>query len=108
MVYVVATPDEAKKLEDEGKLLYLCFGSRYKSFPEAGRQEPLREGNGSYVQDFSWLRIGWLTALAQKDSNIGTPQAMLSRYSTSIVPLTKNIHARISQTLGHSTLRGTA
>ena len=31
-----------------------------KASPEAGSQESHGEGNGSFVQDLSWLIVGWL------------------------------------------------
>ena len=60
MVYVVATPEEAIKLEKKGKLLYICFGISLHSFPVSYASEPLGEYSGTYVQDLSWLRVGWL------------------------------------------------
>ena len=59
MVWILASPDIAKNLDVDGKLNYYCFGERSSDWPEDG-QEPHGQGNGSYIQDLSWLLIGWL------------------------------------------------
>ena len=55
MLYVVATPDEAIRLEKKGKLLYLSLGILLDRFPVHGAAELLGEYSETYAQDLSWL-----------------------------------------------------
>ena len=66
MVYIVASPEISKTVE-EGNLSYSCFGKRYSDWPKDGSQEPHGSGNGSYVQDLSWLLVGWLYGTRPED-----------------------------------------
>ena len=59
MVFIVASPEIAKKLEAAGKLVYCVFGEKSTEWPEDSK-EPHGPGYGAYVQDLSWLLIGWL------------------------------------------------
>ena len=40
MVWIVASPEVAKDLDEDGKLNYCCFGKRFSDYPEDGSQEP--------------------------------------------------------------------
>ena len=61
MVWIVATPEIAMNLEVDGKLIFCAFGEHSAEWPIDG-QEPHGQGNRSYIQDLSWLLIGWLHA----------------------------------------------
>ena len=60
MVFIVASLDVSRDLEEEGKLAFNCFGKSFSDWPEDGSQEPHGSGNGSYTQDLSWLLVGLL------------------------------------------------
>ena len=60
MAWIAASPEVAKDLGSDGKLNYCCFGKRFSDYLEDRFQEPHGSGNGSYIQDLSWLLVGRL------------------------------------------------
>ena len=69
MVYIVCTPSQAMRLERAGKLIYVVFGSVLYCWPRTYVAEPLGEGGGTYIQDLTWLRVGWIHGQRPKKFN---------------------------------------
>ena len=59
-VFIVSSPNKARGLEADGKLLFCVFGAGTKVWPDGTAVEPHGDGCGGYIQDLTWLWIGWL------------------------------------------------
>ena len=59
-VFIVSSPHKARGLEADGKLLFCVFGAGTKVWPDGTVVEPHGDGCGGYIQDLTWLLIGWL------------------------------------------------
>ena len=65
-VFIVSSPVEAAKLQTKGKLLFCVFGSHTLAWPDRSIQPHNLEGS-SFIQDLSFLLIGWLMHIDRKD-----------------------------------------
>ena len=65
-VWNASTPSKVAELQEQGKLVYCVFGSHTLVWPD-NSLEPHNIDGSSFIQDLTWLLVGWLYMTDKKD-----------------------------------------